>query len=90
MRPQWGQLLRRTAIVGVSLAVIGYLLGRGFLLAHRIYGGEAYNADNERVLWQTPLMMALLGMTLTAGLELLLGVCRRPAAVKASSDPNPT
>ena len=32
--------------------------GRAFLFAHRMYGGGAYDPANERVLWQTPLVMA--------------------------------
>lgn len=86
MRPLWGRLIRRTAVVGVTLAVIGYVLARAFLLIHRMYSGGAYNPDNERVLWQTPLVMALVGMALSGGTEYLLGMCRNPAPVKAPSD----
>jgi hypothetical protein len=88
MRPMWGQLIRRTAMVGVALAVIGYILAQAFLLVHRMYAGGAYNAENERVLWQTPLVMALIGMALSGGLEYVVGRCRKPAPVKIPSDPN--
>ena len=77
MRPLWGRLLRHTVLVGVSLAIIGYLLGRAFLVAHRIYGGGAYNPENERVLWQTPLTMAAIGIGLTGGMDLLFHFLRR-------------
>jgi hypothetical protein len=88
MRPMWGRLIKRTAFVGVALAVIGYILARAFLMVHRINAGGAYDAANERVLWQTPLVMALLGMALSGGLEFVVGVCRRPAPVQVASDPN--
>jgi hypothetical protein len=90
MQPFWGRFLRHAIICGVSLAVIGYLLGRGFLLAHRIYGGGAYNPENERVLWQTPLVMAALGIAMTGAIDLATGVFRRPAPVPViASDPTP-
>ncbi|HVK13134.1 MAG TPA: hypothetical protein VM597_30555 [Gemmataceae bacterium] len=87
MRPQWGRLIRRTTFVGVSLAVIGYALAQGFLLVQRMYGGGAYLEENERVLWQTPLVMALLGMALCGALELAIGVCRKPAPATATARP---
>ena len=78
MRPHWGRLLRHVVVVGIALAIIGHLLGRAFLFAHRVYGGGAYNTENERVLWQTPLVMAVLGIVLTAGMDLLVMFVRRP------------
>jgi hypothetical protein len=83
MRPFWGRFLRHAAGVGISLAAIGYLLANGFLMAHRVYAGGAYNPDNERVLWQTPLVMATLGVLMCGGIDLLLALFRTPAPVKA-------
>jgi hypothetical protein len=87
MRPFWSRFLRHAAFVGVSLAVIGYLLGKAFLTVHRIYSGGAYNPENERVLWQTPLVMAAIGIGLTAVLELLTGMLRKPAPVGLQAVP---
>jgi hypothetical protein len=78
MRPSWGRVGRHVAIVGISLAIVGYLLGRAFLFAHRVYGGGAYNPENERVLWQTPLVMAGLGIALTGSIDLFMLFLRRP------------
>ncbi len=90
MRPLWGRLVRHAAITGITLAIIGYLLGRGFLFAHRLYGGGAYNPENERVLWQTPATMAGLGVALTAGLDLLFAFVRRPVQVPAATETPPS
>jgi hypothetical protein len=87
MRPFWARFVRHAAFVGVSLAVIGYLLGKAFLMAHRVYSGGAYNPENERVLWQTPLVMAAMGIVLTAGLELLTGMFRRPVPAVHEAQP---
>ena len=65
MRPNWNRIVRHTVLVGVSLGVFGYFLGKAFLVAHRMYSGGAYNPDNERVLWQTPVVMATLGIVMT-------------------------
>ena len=70
MRPFWGRFLRHAAAVGISLAVIGHLLGRAFLFVHKVQSGGAYVAENERVLWQTPLVMATFGILLTGVLDL--------------------
>jgi hypothetical protein len=72
------------AIVGISLAVIGYLLGRAFLFAHRMYGGGAYDPENERVLWQTPVVMAGIGVAMTASIDLLTLFLRRPVQLPAT------
>ena len=88
MRPFWARLLRHAAVAGIALAVIGYLLGRAFLYSHRLYGGGAYNPDNERVLWQCPAVMAGFGILLTAGMDALLYLLRRPVHVPAA-DPAP-
>lgn len=74
-------------MTGVALAIIGHLLGRGFLHAHRLYGGGAYNSENERVLWQTPLVMAAIGIMLTAAMDLLAHLARRPTKVTATDTP---
>ena len=79
MRPFWGRFVRHALAVGISLAIIGHLLGRAFLFAHKVYSGGAYAAENERVLWQTPLVMATFGILLTAALDLLIVFVRRPA-----------
>jgi hypothetical protein len=74
-------------MTGIALAVIGHLLGRGFLFAHRVYSGGAYNPENERVLWQTPLTLAVLGIVLTAGVDLFVMFLRRPVQVPATDTP---
>ena len=78
----WSRFIRHALGVGVVLAVVGYILGRVFLIAHRMYSGGAYNPENERVLWQTPVVMAGLGIVMTFGLDLLVQLIRRPVAVK--------
>jgi hypothetical protein len=90
MQPFWARFVRHALITGISLAIIGYLLGRGFLIAHRIYGGGAYNPENERVLWQTPLVMATLGIAMTGAIDIASGLFRRPAPVRVTAtDPTP-
>lgn len=81
----WGRLIRRTVAVGVCLGVMGYLLAQVFLVMYRTQSGPGYNPENERVLWQTPLVMSLLGMAFTGGTELLIGLCRKPATVAVKS-----
>jgi ABC-type enterochelin transport system permease subunit len=90
MRPFWGRFVRQAILVGVSLAAIGYLLAQGFLIANRVYAGSAFNEENERVLWQTPTVMAVLGILMCGGINLLGEVFRRPArvAVKTPSSPD--
>lgn len=82
MNPLWTKWLRRTLGVGLVLAILGFVLGKAFLMAHRIYAGDAYNVENERVLWQTPLVMAGLGMLLSGGMEALVLLLRRPVPVQ--------
>lgn len=89
MNPHWKRVLTRTIVVGVILAVIGYLFGQAFLMMERMYAGDGYNVENERVLWQTPLVMACLGMVLTGGVDTLLLVFRKPASVSTSVPPSP-
>ena len=88
MRPFWGRFLRHAVPVGISLAVIGHLLGRAFLFAHKVSSGGAYNVENERVLWQTPLVMATFGILLTAALDVLIVAVRRPAQAPATETPS--
>ena len=83
MRPDWGRLIRHSAVAGIFLGVLGYALAHGFLMMYRIQSEGAYNAQNERVLWQTPLVMAGFGILLTGGLGLLLGSFRKPAIAHA-------
>lgn len=90
MRPFWGRFLRHIVAVGVSLAIIGHLLGRAFLFVHKVYSGGAYNPENERVLWQTPLVMATFGILLTAVLDLLILFVRRPIQVPVTDPPSAT
>jgi hypothetical protein len=87
MRPNWGRVARNAAASGISLAVIGYLLGRAFMVAHRSFGGGADTPGTNRVLWQTPLTMAMLGIILTAGLDVMLQLVRRPTPVPVTDTP---
>lgn len=84
MRPFWSLFLRHALVVGISLAVVGYILGKGFLISQRMYGGEAGNAENEQVLWKTPLVMAGIGIGITAVIDLLAAFLRRPLPVAAT------
>jgi ABC-type enterochelin transport system permease subunit len=90
MRPFWGRFVRHAVLVGVSLAAIGYLLAQGFLIANRVYAGSAFNEENDRVLWQTPTVMAVLGILMCGGINLLGELFRKPAAVtvKVPSSPD--
>ena len=88
MRPNWNRIIRHSLLVGVVLAIAGYLLGKAFLIAHRMYSGGAYNPDNERVLWQTPVVMATLGILMTVGVDLLTGLFRKPVPVSVSPPPS--
>jgi len=90
MRPLRGRLICHVAVSGISLALIGYLLARAFLFVHRVYGGGAYNPENEQVLWRTPATLAGLGMALTAGTDLLLALVRRPTPLPAPETPPST
>lgn len=72
MNSFWKKTILHICFVGVSLGVLGHVLGRAFLIAHQMYSGGAYNPENERVLWQTPLVMASVGIIMTAGLDMLL------------------
>jgi hypothetical protein len=87
MRPNWGRVARNAACSGISLAIIGYLLGRTFLMAHRSFGGGAEVPDSNRVLWQTPLVMAGLGVALTVGLDVMMQLVRRPVPVPVTDTP---
>ncbi len=88
MTPFWKKTIRHMAVVGVSLAVVGHMLGRAFLFAHEAFAGGAYNPENERVLWQTPLVMAVIGVALTIGLDFTIGGRRKPSPVKAQHPPS--
>ena len=87
MRSFWGRFVRHALGVGIVLAIIGYVFGKAFLIAHRMYGGGAYNPENERVLWQTPVVMAALGILLTLGMDLLIHFLKRPVRVEAAVPP---
>jgi hypothetical protein len=88
MRPIWGRILRHVAVTGIALAIVGHLLGRAFLVAQRVFGGGAADPENERVLWQTPLVMAGLGIALTIGMDLLVFFVRRPVQVSVTDTPS--
>jgi|RhiMetdeSRZDD1v2_1073273.scaffolds.fasta_scaffold2259461_2 uncharacterized membrane protein YhhN len=91
MRPFWSRIIRHSAGVGVSLAIIGYLLAHAFLISHRMYAAGSYNPDNERVLWQTPLVMAAMGIVMMAGIDLLSELVRKRAPVPVTPpSANPT
>jgi hypothetical protein len=79
MSPFWGRTVRRSLFVSGSLAVVGYLLGQAFLFAYRIQGGGTPSPENERVLWQTPVTMGVLGLILTVGTEAVAEMFRKPA-----------
>ena len=88
MNPFWKKTIIHVTFVGVSLAIIGHLLGRAFLMAHQMYSGGAYNPENERVLWQTPLVMSLMGIFMTGGLDFILRR-RQPITVKVQDTNKP-
>ena len=90
MKPFWGRFVRHAVLVGISLAIIGYLLGRAFLFAHKVYAGGGYNPENERVLWQTPLVMATFGILLTAALDFLILFIRRPVNAQLPAPETPS
>ncbi len=91
MRSFWPRFLRHAIFSAIALSVVGYILGRAFLVAHRIYAGSAYNPENERVLWQTPLVMATLGVLMTGFLDLLSCMFRKRAVVPVTvSEPPPS
>jgi uncharacterized membrane protein YhhN len=83
----WSRFIRHVIPVAISLAIIGYLLAHAFLLSHRMYAGGAYSESNERVLWQTPVVMAALGILMTFGLDLLAEVFRKRAPVPVTAPP---
>ena len=87
MNPFWKKTIRHMVIVGISLGVVGHLLGRAFLIVHQMYAGGAYNPENERVLWQTPLVMAVIGVLMTGGMDFVFGRRQKPAMVKVPSNP---
>jgi hypothetical protein len=78
MARDWRKITRQTLFSGVALAGIGYGFGLAVIEIHRAFSDGAYNPENERVLWQTPLVMATLGVFLTGGLGILLGSARKP------------
>ena len=88
MSPHWKKFIRHAVIVGGLLAVIGYMLGQGFLLAERVYSGGAFVEENERVLWQTPLVMATLGVLMTGSIDLISALLHKPARVAVSAQPS--
>lgn len=89
MRPFWGRFLRHAAGVGITLAVIGYLLAQAFLMTRQAQPGAVYNESNDRVLWQTPVVMAVFGILMCGGFDLLAVVFRKPAAVPVKPPSSP-
>ena len=88
MNPFWKKTMIHMAMVGLSLAVVGHLLGRAFLMAHQMYSGGAYNPENERVLWQTPLVMSSLGVVMSGGLDFIFGR-RKSVTVNVDNQSSP-
>ncbi|MSR53289.1 MAG: hypothetical protein EXS09_08350 [Gemmataceae bacterium] len=84
MRPNWNRIFKHSVLVGVALAIVGSLLGKAFLIVHQMYSGGAYNPENERVLWQTPVVMATLGILMTVGIDLVTGMFRKPVPASVS------
>ena len=87
MNPLWTKWLRRTLFVGGALACVGYGFAKAFLWAHHTYAGDSYNVENERVLWQTPLIMAGLGMVFSGGIEAMVMLYRKPLPVSTPTPP---
>lgn len=76
MSEQTRRILTHSLCVIVTLAVIGYGFALAFLYVYRINGGVPDPA-NERVLWRTPLSMAILGLIVQLPVELISLAMRR-------------
>jgi hypothetical protein len=79
------RLLRRSLIVIFTLGTIGFLFGKVFLMFVSMYASNGADPGNQRVLWQTPLVMAGFGLILTFALEAVAFALRkRPSPVPVS------
>ncbi len=71
MRAFCFRFLRRGSLVAISLGIIGYGLGQVFLIVDQFYS-RAQTSNNDHVLWQTPMNMALGGLVVLFVLELIV------------------
>ncbi|MEZ6140378.1 MAG: hypothetical protein R3B84_07385 [Zavarzinella sp.] len=78
MHPLVRVILKNSVIAALSLALIGHLLARGYLMFYQMQSGASYDPANERVLWQAPLNMALIGLVFTAMLTAVMYSIRKP------------
>jgi len=76
MSAQTRRILTHSFCVIVTLAAIGYGFALAFLYISRINGGIPDPA-NQRVLWRTPLTMAILGLIVQLPVELISLAMRR-------------
>lgn len=82
------RLLRRSLLVVAVLGAMGYAFGQVFLMFTGFYSPTGDNPANQRVLWQTPLVMAGFGLVLTMVMEALAYAFRkRMKAVPVAPQP---
>lgn len=86
MSEQTRRILTHSVCVIVTLAVIGYGFALAFLYLYRINGGVPDPA-NERVLWRTPLSMAILGLIVQLPVELISVAMRRRKTIATGEKP---
>jgi len=90
MRELGIRILKRSLIVGLILAALGYIFAQIFLWSHRYYGGGGYDPANECVLWNAPLRMAILGVVIIIVVETIRFALRRKLPKPPSEgSPNP-
>jgi hypothetical protein len=83
-------LIRRSLLVVLILGTMGYLFGQVFLMFLSYYSANGGDPANQRVLWQTPLVMAGFGLVLTFIMEAIGYALRKrpkPAPVNAVKQP---
>lgn len=71
------RLLRRSLLVVAVLGAMGYCFGQVFLMFASFYSPNGTDPANQRVLWQTPLVMAGFGLVLTLTMEGIAYALRR-------------
>ena len=86
MTPFWKKTTRHLLIVGISLGIVGHLFGRAFLIVQQMYSGGVTSPENDRVLWQTPLVMASIGLFLTFITDVVFTRLQKPVAVPVRSE----